>query len=83
MIFGCQGFIQVFWEWGLFPKIGKNIGYLGMKIPGVSCRIWEFCMILKKFQLGKGPLFCPCRYSDNPLVAICLIHLQFVCNENI
>ena len=34
-----QGFIQVYWEWGLFPKIGKNIGYLGMKIPGVSCKI--------------------------------------------
>ena len=51
-----------------FLKLEKILLF-GNEIPGVSCKIWEFCMILKKFQLGKGPLFCPCRHSDNPLLA--------------
>ena len=43
-----QGFIQVFWEGAFFAKIGKESGHLGIKIAGVSCKIREFCMILKK-----------------------------------
>ena len=62
----CQGIIQVFREWGLFPKIEKRFGHLGIKISSVSCKIWEFCMILKKFCLGVQPIFCLYEYADNP-----------------
>ena len=65
---GChQGFIQVFWEGTFFAKIVKETGHLGMKIAGVSCKIWEFCMILKKLQLGMGPVFGPCETRDKAL----------------
>ena len=62
-----QGFIQVFWEGAFFAKIGKESGHLGIKIAGVSCKICEFCMILKKLQLGMGPIFGPCEMRDKAL----------------
>ena len=62
-----QGFIQVFWEGAFLAKIVKETGHLGIKIAGVSCKIWEFCMILKKLQLGMGPVFGPCETRDKAL----------------
>ena len=62
-----QGFIQVFWEGAFFAKIGKETGHLGIKIAGVRCKICEFCMILKKLQLGMGPVFGPCEMRDKAL----------------
>ena len=52
---------------GLFAKIGKETGHLGIKIAGVSCKIWEICMILKKLQLGMGPVSGPCETRDKAL----------------
>ena len=49
-----QVFVQVFWECGLFPTICENIDYLGMKFPEISCKIWEFCIMLK--SLFSAPL---------------------------
>ena len=62
-----QGFIQVFWEGVFLAKIGKETGHLGIKIAGVSCKICEFCMILKKLQLGMGPVFGPCEMRNKAL----------------
>ena len=50
-----------------FAKIGKETGHLGIKIAGVSCKICEFCTILKKLQLGMGPVFGPCEMRDKAL----------------
>ena len=49
------------WQWGLFPKIGKKIDYLGMKIPGESCQIWEICI-----SGGKGASFLAEDTKKNP-----------------
>ena len=65
-----QGFIQVFWEGAFFAKIGKETGHLGIKIAGVSCKICEFCMILKKLPLGMGPVFGPCEMQDKALICV-------------
>ena len=71
-IYTIQGFIQVFWERAFFAKIGKDTGHLGIKIAGVRCKICEFCMILKKLQLGMGPVFGPCEMQDKALLsALC------------
>ena len=51
-------------------KSGKETGHLGIKIAGVSCKIWEFCMILKKLQLGMGPVSGPCETRDKALWAV-------------
>ena len=40
---------------------------LGINIAGVRCKICEFCMILKKLQLGMGPVFSPCEMRDKAL----------------
>ena len=61
-----SGFIQVFWEGAFFAK---ETGHLGIKIAGVSCKIWELCMILKKLQLRMGPVSGPCETQDKALVS--------------
>ena len=65
-----QSFIHVFWEGAFFAKIGKETGHLGIKITGVNCKILEFCMILKKLQLGMGPVSGPCETRDKALMSL-------------
>ena len=45
----------------------RTLKILGIKIAGISCKIWELCMILKKWQLGMGPVFRPCETRDKAL----------------
>ena len=73
MLFGisvCFSVFPVFWEGAFFAKIVKETGHLGIKIAGVRCKIWEFCMILKKLQLGMGPVFGPCETRDKALISV-------------
>ena len=51
-----------------FAKIGKETGHLGIKIAGVSCKIWEFCMLFKKLRVEMGPVSGPCETQDKALV---------------
>lgn len=59
----------MFWERAIFAKIEKETGHLGIKITGVSSKIWEFCMILKKLQLGMGPVSGPCETWNKALAS--------------
>ena len=49
----------MFWDGAFFAEIGKETRHLGIKIAGVSGKIWQFCMILKKLQFGMGPVSGP------------------------
>ena len=62
-----------------FAKIGKETGHLGIKIAGVSCKIWEFCLILKKLQLGMGPVSGPCETRDKEPFICCPWYHQDTC----
>jgi hypothetical protein len=48
----------------ILGKIIAKTAYLGSKKAGLSNDFWENCMILKKFLVGKRPLYKQESHSD-------------------